>query len=359
MVRLIAFDESGNTGADLLNKDQPTFVLASCDYSIEEAEVLLENVGTNKKEVKFSSIKRSVAGQMHIIRFLSNTLLIKERAKVFYFHKEYMALTKVVDLLVESVAYRDGIDLYKDGLNIALSNLHYSCIPVLCGEQAFRKMLENFVRMFRERTHLAIDQFYCSVALLQEQCKDDEYKILFASIMASNELITDILQNNNVTSLDPAIPGFFTLATSWGKQLETGFKILHDQSKPIACEKETLELIMDLSGPYREIGYDRRTFEIPIRSDGIEFGDSKIDARLQVADLISGSCNHWIRGLTNVRYQDDLWAKLSDIDMSNLAIGIIWPSSDVTPDALGTSGGGGVNPVDAMETYFAGKQQIV
>ena len=350
------FDESGNTGADLLNGDQPTFVLASCDFSIDEAEALLQIVSDDRtKELKLSKVKKSAAGRNGIIRFLSDPLLCKERAKVFYFHKQYMALTKIIDLLVENLAYRDGIDLYKNGGNIALSNLHYYCIPTYCGEDLFNQMLSSFVRMFRERTAASIDYFYGTVVSLYEQCQDTDFKPMFLPIIASNEIIIDVLRDNKITALDPAIPAFFTHGTIWGEQYGTCFKILHDESKPIAREQETLEQLMDLNGPYQKIGYDRRTFEFPIRSDGIEFGDSKADSRLQVADLISGSCNHWARGNADARYQDDLWKELNSLDMTKLAVGVVWPSPDVTPEEMETGGGCGVNPVDVITRYFSGR----
>jgi hypothetical protein len=355
MTKLVVFDESGNTGADLLNSDQPTFVLASCDFSVDEAEALLRNVSDDRSnELKLSRIKKSAIGRKGIIRFLSDPLLRKERAKVFYFHKKYMALSKIIDLLVENLAHRDGVDLYKNGGNIAVSNFHYYCIPAYYGEVLFHQMLSSFVRMFRERTAVSINYFYDTIVSLYEQCQDTDFKPMLLPIVASSEIIIDVLHHNKISALDPAIPAFFAHSTVWGEQYGAYFKILHDESKPIAREQETLEQLMDLTGPYEKIGYDRRTFEFPIRSDGIEFGDSKADSRLQVADLISGSCNHWARGISDARYQDELWKELNCLDMKKLVIGAVWPSLNVTPEDLETGDGCGVNSVDMITRYLSG-----
>jgi hypothetical protein len=358
MTKLLAFDESGNTGTDLLNIKQPIFVLASCDFTVEEAESLLNQIKSVQviNELKFTKLKKSSRGKKRILEFLSDDRLTKDRAKVFYFHKRYLVVTKIVDLLVENLAHRDGIDLYKNGLNIAMSNLHYYSIPAFCGESLFDKLLDAFIKMFQEPTNTTISHFFHTVYTLFEQCSNPEYKQLIAPIMASSEIIIDVLQTNNKTVLDPAITAFFTLCSIWGEQYGETFKILHDQSKPLASERETLEMLMDKNGPYQKIGYDRRAFEFPLRSDCIELGDSKTDPRLQVADLISGSCYHWARGKADIQYQDEFWFQLDHLDMTKLAIGSIWPSPAVTPEEMGTHTGGGNNAVEAITRYVAEKQ---
>ncbi|ANE53750.1 DUF3800 domain-containing protein [Methylomonas sp. DH-1] len=396
MTKVVAFDESGNTGTDLLNFDQPVFVLASCDFTVDEAELLLQKLSNHQtREIKLSRIKRSISGRKQILNFLSDSALEKERVRVFYYHKKFMAVTKIVDILVETLAHRDGIDLYKKGGNIALSNLYYYCIPILCGEDLFNKMLLAFIAMIsrlvknhilatnlairslylvlnqscstkyrsdwlqkrvfhqpvREPSDISIRNFYVIVSSLYRKCIGTEYEQIFMPIIASNEIVEEVLNQNSTLALDPAIPALFHLLTEWGEQYAEGFKILHDDSKPIACEKDMLEALMDLNGPYRKIGYDRRKAEFPIRSDGIEFRDSKTDSRLQVADLISGSCNHWARGLADGRYRDDFWSELNCLGMTKFSTYPVWPSVAVTPEQLGTQDESGVNAMDAMARY--------
>jgi hypothetical protein len=54
-VTTIYCDEAGNTGANLLDPDQPFFLLASNDFSSSEADALLEHVRSGQGgEPKFS-----------------------------------------------------------------------------------------------------------------------------------------------------------------------------------------------------------------------------------------------------------------------------------------------------------------
>ncbi|MEZ9441325.1 DUF3800 domain-containing protein, partial [Vibrio atlanticus] len=98
----IFLDESGNTGSNLLDKNQPVFTLASCDLSIKEAERLLSLVGSRaENELHFKRLKRNKAGQDGIIRLLSDPAVNTESIKMNVFSKRFMVTSKIVDLLIE------------------------------------------------------------------------------------------------------------------------------------------------------------------------------------------------------------------------------------------------------------------
>lgn len=52
----IYFDEAGNSGQNLLDKNQPIYVLVSHNFSIEEAEAILKPLETNSSEIYFKNI---------------------------------------------------------------------------------------------------------------------------------------------------------------------------------------------------------------------------------------------------------------------------------------------------------------
>lgn len=122
----VAFDESGNTGADLLNQDQPVFSLASTSISSDLAHHLLGITRTAQtREVKFVRLKKTATGRRRIVELLSAPELNGDNVRTTFFHKRFMVFTKIVYILIETVAHEDDIDLYKDGANIAMSHLHF------------------------------------------------------------------------------------------------------------------------------------------------------------------------------------------------------------------------------------------
>ncbi|MXW48846.1 MAG: DUF3800 domain-containing protein [Gammaproteobacteria bacterium] len=358
VVNQVSFDESGNTGADLLNPDQPVFALASICLSHDQAQKLLAPLQTvQTQETKFSRLRRTSAGRKSIVELLKDQALPNYYPKISVVHKRFMVVTKIVDLLVETLAHEDGLDLYKDGANIAMSNLHFYCMPVFCGEGRTKTFLRRFVEMIRQRTSQSVKRFYTSARLIFENCQDQEYKSSLSPILLSERVVTTVLPNNNKNSVDPAIPTFFQHCAWWGEQLGAPFDTLHDESKPILQEKESLEMFMSQTEDATTIGYDRRKFQFPLRARSIAFGKSSRDSRLQVADVLAGSAAQWALGwLVDKDKRSPFWSEIESVNIAQFMRGAIWPTMDVSPQTLETEHSGGTNPVDAMAAYLHSKK---
>ncbi len=332
----IYLDESGNTGAALLDAQQPTFVLSSNDFSDEESSQLIECARPPQGiEIKFSSLKRSARGRRRIIEFLNQEQISKERIKTTVFHKKFMTLTKVVDILIENVAYATGMDLYKSGLNIAMSNMHYYCMPSFCGEENFNNLLVAFVVMIREQTSDSVNSFYECAHNLCNSSIDEEYKTTLAPILVSREMIRDILTGNDYLALDPAVPSLFNHCTAWGDQLGEEFTVVHDVSKPIRAQLDVFNAFMNKEIPYQEVGYDRRKFTFPLRANEISLEDSQNHHQIQIADLVASATAYVSNAYANDRH-DEFSNSLRDCGVEELMINVIWPAPDVTPKDLGT-----------------------
>lgn len=66
----VCFDESGNTGQDLLSSDQPVYVLASVAVAPDIAFELVRSAAA-RSEFHFKQARRSSAGREQIVRLLS------------------------------------------------------------------------------------------------------------------------------------------------------------------------------------------------------------------------------------------------------------------------------------------------
>lgn len=353
MRKTIAFDESGNTGGSgLLDESQPVFVLASCCFSENEAEKLLkENIYTNQTiEAKFTKLKSTNAGQKRLVNLLNEIAKSPSKIKIMIYHKQFMVVTKIVDILVEELAYKKGIDLYQNGTNVSMSNMFYYLTPVLCGKEKTFNMYQAFVEMIKIQDDASIANFYYSAWQVYSASIDERYQSKLKPILTTEPLIKDILKNTNINSLDPAIPSFFSLCASWGEELDDNFDTLHDNSKPIFQEKETLEACMSKAIPKALIGYDIRKFEFPLKANGVVFGDSKKDYRLQVADLLAGSFAYWAKGKATNCITDDFWQKLNGMNLEEFPMFNVWPhdSNDISSLEKYTDDGCGVNAVDYM-----------
>jgi hypothetical protein len=352
---IIAFDESGNTGQDLLNKDQPVFVLASVLMSSESAQKHLAPLTRyGAKEVKYSKLKATRRGQQLLMEFLLSPELSSVNIMVSVYHKTYMIVGKMVDLLVENQTYRDGLDLYKDGANIGLVNLMYYGIPAAIGKGPFTKLLEFFTAMIRTGTAQAIKSFYGALGKIYDSVPE-ELQSLLAPLLTSRDILGEVFTESNRRTLDPALPSFFEQCSHWSQQLASPFEVLHDNSKAIAAEKQAIELMMAPLEDKVLIGYDRRKQLFPLNALGITFGESHNDPRLQIADLLAGACATWTAGHSGATGDRWFLEMLDLLRLDRFIKGFIWPSREFTPKELGTDTGYGIDAIRHMTDYIVKK----
>lgn len=337
----VAFDESGNTGADLLNLCQPVFVLASADFTTDEAEDLLSWVRTAQtREPKVKRLRKSARGRQGLVRFFEDKRLRSDRVQVSIYHKRFMVVTKIIDLLIENLAYEDGIDLYEDGANLALAHIHYYTMESCLGASRANRMLHAFVKMFRRRTPEVVGEFY-EIAWNAFESASGHYRQFLAPVVASQRIISSVLASNDSGALDPALPSFIQQCNRWSDRYYSGYDVLHDDSKAMVAEQELIEAYMDKEEPYVRLGTGERSFSFPLRANGLRFLDSKGDARVQVADLLASSVAAWANGLAG-RTEDSVLSKtLDEIGIRDFVTWCVWPQPEVHPDKLGTRGQSG------------------
>lgn len=354
---IIYCDESGNSGEKLIDKDQPFFVLASNDFSKSEALDLLEHVLSKQgAEPKFSNLKKTANGVKKLTRLFADPRLNKSRVAIDVYHKKFMVITKMVDLIAETLIHNIGGDLYQRGANIAMSNMLYYCMPTFCGKEVADNFLENFVNLMRYRTDDHVRSYYqAGRAMLNASTNEDFKKDLF--YFTEERLFHDWFDGIGLMVLDPAIPSLFEHINEWGRRKQSRFRVIHDDSKPVLASEETFHSMMALSGEESaQIGYDRRKFNFPLRAISLEQGNSLAHPQIQIADLCAGAINHFLK-CREIGSLDSLAEVIRDLDCIDWAINGLYPTKDVDPRDLGTDSDEGVNPIDPMVDYLQKKRK--
>ncbi|TGL59506.1 DUF3800 domain-containing protein [Leptospira sarikeiensis] len=343
-VNQVAFDEAGNTGQNLIDLSQPVFALASVhmtEYqiaSIRKSAKLLPN-----EEFHFVRFARNRQGQERILNMLRNNNISRKTCAITVFHKQYMAIVKIVDMLVEELAYQNGFDIYRKGMNQAMSNLFHTVLPVFCGSELFEELIDSFVRAVRKRDAVVINRFYNVIKKMHRSCTDEDFKSELLMLLETSVIAKSVFKNARVTSIDPAIPAFVNLTSHWSELLNQPFDILHDRSKPIEHEQELLSYFMDADEQEILVGYDRRKAKFPLKATGIQFVDSKLCPAVQIADLLSSAIVFYLKGVLDSSLRSPFWYELEKFKKrlwSGLIVNPLWPSADVTPEQLGTEKSG-------------------
>ncbi|SFQ73542.1 hypothetical protein SAMN05216567_13217 [Variovorax sp. OK605] len=324
-------------------------MLASNDFSTHEALGLLEHVRSAQgAEPKFTTLRKSDAGIAKLARFMSDPLLTKDRVAVYVFHKPYMVVTKLVDIVVETLYHQQGGDLYADGQNQALSNMLYHCLPEFCGEENSDRFLHAFVDLVRGRGEKERLAFYAAARQLVETCSEEKFKDYLEPFAAPELFHRWFNDQIDKLALDPAIPALFAHIAEWGRRTSARFDVVHDDSKPIIASQSTFKAMMALVNQQsQEIGYDRRKFGFPLRAQSLTQADSRLHPQLQVADLCAGLINHLVKCREAAAF-DSLADRILEFDVPRWVFDGIMPSLSITPQELGTAERGGINPVEGM-----------
>ncbi|MCF7486255.1 DUF3800 domain-containing protein [Vibrio sp. A2-1] len=351
----IYLDESGNTGSNLLDDDQPMFTLASCQLSDDDAKKLIGLVGSNAQhELHFKRLKRNKAGQDGIVRLIGSKLINPSAVKINLFHKRFMIVSKIVDTLIEHMLYLRGEDLYINGQNIALSNMLYCCLTVFCDDDKVDKMMSAFIIMLKNKDSESIEAFYSSVEDVQSSSTHVPFRTDIQQILDTKEIINDALNGIDKTTLDPSIPALFAQCIQWGKDYPKGFHLMHDDSQTLEKQADMFALFMDWTQENVEVGYDRRKYELPLKGKSLKFVDSKAHPQIQIADILASGFAYWAAGIARGEKEDYLFLELDKLNLDRfIGHNKIWPTLDVDPKDLGTVHDGGINAANYTPIFLA------
>lgn len=343
-------DECGYTGEDLFNKDQPVFILASI-YLSEDICNELKNKYFSKikaNELKHSRLVKYPKQQEMIIDFPRDMSKKSDSVKFTFAHKHYVLVTKIVDLLIEPMMHEDGYDLYQDGENIAFSNMLFYLIQRLAGIPFFESMIFNFQQMMRKRTYAAYESFFRP---LYETTFDKKLEYFIFPLKVNHfRYGTSILKTIPKNSLEFAFAEAFTLVAEWSKTITGNFIVTHDASSNMAKNKKAWDKVINPDVPPKVVGYDRRKMIFPIRVNKTDFAKSQEFAGLQLTDIMAGAMARCIIWNMQGQEQDDDYAKeLAKFLPESFGGHGIWPSTDITPDELGTIG---PNGEDAIQHFI-------
>lgn len=354
----VAFDEAGNTGQHLTNREQPLFVLASVNFNNEDVKRLhLTVCESDNDEAHYVKLKKSKRGRKKIISLMGDPLISKNNVKVVVFHKRFMVMAKVIDLLVEPLAAQNGINLYSNGACQALSNLHFICMQCFCGEVQTNDFFVKFTRMVREQNTEAIDDFYNHIQAMSKtiELSHNDYSKQLTSLWSTKYAVNNALEDCDLAALDPAVPAYTDLVSDWGDQLNALFTTIHDKSKIIAQYREHLLGLSDqrMKSVIFRVGPKTRTY--PLKAIDLILEDSKNCKAIQIADIVAGSISHSARASAGLIPMDDFAIKFEKLNIVELVVSSVWPSDEINRYE---TNGNEKNPADTMAEYIHKQENL-
>ena len=332
-------DESGYSGGDLLNTEQPVFALGSMccteDVCLDLKRAFFHRV--QARELKHFQMAKYGSQQRMVVSFLQYLDSHRDLFRFTVVHKRYALVCKIVDIVIETVMREDGYDLYERGGNIALANLFYYTLPVFMGEDSFVELLGAFQAFLRQLTDESYHAFFDVVesGMMHDGASDLQQMLLLceprldlSAVRSAGRLVTDL-----------AVTSAFCLMAEWRGQVRAELELIHDRASDMASHRDVWDAVTDPSVDPVLLGYDRRTLALPLSVRPTRFEESVSFAGLQLSDIIAGASNRVHSWLLAGRPVEDVYSvQLAECFANWSPTMCIWPRPEVDPVALGTNG---------------------
>lgn len=350
-IPIIAFDEAGNTGQNLLDNSQPIFSLASVNFDEDELNELFGIFDTNSDELHFKRLRKYSKTQKQLIEFCDHELIQFSKIKYSLSDKRFALVAQIIDQLFEPVMYDLNVDIYKYGMNIGLANSLYTFCNISWNKELVDEMLSNFVKMIKTKSEDSVQDFYSTLKKLYPTVKKEQQQIL-TPILASEFQIESILSSVFKYTIDLTYPAFSVLCDWWYRELGSKFEVMHDNSKQIDYWQELIKFTSNQEFmEEREVGYDSRKMIYPLKINELKLVDSKEHRQIQIADLVASSVAFVLKNLREGK-NDELTNKLIQTKMFNMEHHAIAPSNKISPEELEMERGEGENPLDYLAEMF-------
>lgn len=307
----IYFDEAGNSGQNLLDNEQPIYVLVSHNFSIEEAEDILKPLSTESDEIHFNKIRKYPKYQKPIETILNDSRINYGRVKIAYYNKKFALCAHLVDQLVETTFFNVGLPYYENGLNIMFAQSLYFQAALFESKEEYTELLMLFQKMIRNKDSLSIENFYQKANNIFENISETGEKNFFYPILESKKYIVEILDAINKFSIDLALPSLTLLSDIWAKTENVKIKIIHDDSKQVLFWKEFINFLSnEIVEEKIEVGFDERKMTFPLQIESVEMVDSKHSIQIQLSDLIGSAFAHYAKNILLEVNKHDTMAKV-------------------------------------------------
>ena len=152
-------DESGYTGFDLLNADQPFQGAAAIAIGDDDAARLIREhfPKLQANELKYRALSRRSGNRPRLLALLRD-LLADYKSVTYVCDKRFLLVLMFCDYAVEPWYYEQGHNFYEDGQNFAMASLLAMTGPTLLGNPQFDEMLAAFQRAVKDKSRAALGE---------------------------------------------------------------------------------------------------------------------------------------------------------------------------------------------------------
>ncbi|MCG9708720.1 DUF3800 domain-containing protein [Pseudoalteromonas sp. Isolate3] len=315
--KLVFIDESGYTGADLLNAEQPIQAASAVFISDTEAELLIRKhfPRLQSPELKHKDLVRRPNNWNRLLS-LQNDLLKNHLCITYVCDKKFLLILMFLDSAVEPFYYEKGFNFYEDGQNYALASLLFFTGDALLGANQFTEILNLFQLAVKAKTQTSIQ------ALIDKVCASNwqEFPEVFGPLATQNQSCIDAIIDQRV-STDIAHVVLMSLINRLEAELNHGYRIVHDQSENLKQYDHILYKMINHSQHIEFFQSKLASIKFPLKLESVSQIDSRMSPGVQLADILAGAAvdaMKSLQGLKSNEYSSSIFKQYSEPQLIHL-----------------------------------------
>ncbi|CAK7033219.1 DUF3800 domain-containing protein [Saezia sanguinis] len=292
-----AIDESGYTGANLLDPEQRFQGASAIAISDEDAAHLIRKhfpkLGAD--ELKYRALARRPGNHDSLLNLLRD-ILTQHKCVTYICDKRYLLTLMFLNYATEPFYYRRGINFYENGQHFTLGSSLYLKGPTLFGKDGFEVLLASFQRAVKEKTQEAINDLVSSVRRIKWK---ELPKALGPLAGAFPECLAEITLPNTTT--DAAFAVLQGLISRMEVMADGTYRVAHDQSKNLLTYHALIQRFIDHDQVAEFRQSEIATLKFPLKLSSVTQVDSKDSPAVQLADVLIGATIEAANVLTKLR----------------------------------------------------------
>lgn len=347
-IRTIFFDESGFTGYNLLDPQQPVFSIASADISEDRAEEILRASFPRYQgaEFHFTNIWRS-GHKQGLKQFCNHLHEVADRSFCYATNKKFAVLAKIMEFLVEPAVTDAGFDFYDDGFCWKYTNFAYYGLTQFGPPELLDRLLNFYQEFSREPNQASLELLQFRLRMMAEST-DDPIQMFLDQMATGAEIFerySDLSTFKSSNSLQTST--MIAVIGHWRQRYQDDFAVIHDASSSFLRDRQTWEAVTGVGGDGRALKAGDGSFvDFPIRVVSTEAKDSRESRSIQFCDILAGLVSRHFN--PNLSDEDRAFmGELVDEGLGNISSNRLVPGTEF-PDQIPPKRLEGPDVVDQM-----------
>lgn len=289
-VKTLYFDESNYTGYNLLDADQPVFVITSSDIGDEEAEEILRGSfpGYKGGEFKAGRIWKD-REKRPLAKFGESISGFNGRIFSYAIDKRFAVLTKAIDFLIEPQVYYSGYDWYKNGYCWRFANMTHFALSEFAPPGLYESIVRTYQAFSRSPTENSLKVMQHALRLMANSV-NGEIQSVMEQFALGAEMFHEFHDLETFHGSDELqVTTMVSLVAAWRQKFTEDFVVVHDNTANFYRRRALWEKIVGPDAPAQLHPLGDGTFvQYPLRVIRTEGVDSKTSSAVQLCDIVAG-----------------------------------------------------------------------